>query len=70
MLAPHEEQARRNHSQTLQRLAERGGLGPNEMLAVMDGVDWGDIGATYPDPVANLAEVKRRAAAFGEPVKG
>lgn len=28
-----EEWAQRNHSQTLQRLAERGGLYPNEMIA-------------------------------------
>lgn len=35
MLAPHEEQAKRNHDQTLQRLAERGGLGAIEAVAVL-----------------------------------
>lgn len=35
MISPHEEQAYHNHGQTLQRLAERGGLDPNEMLAVL-----------------------------------
>jgi hypothetical protein len=37
MLAPHEGQARSNHGQTLARLAERGGLGPDEVLAILDG---------------------------------
>jgi hypothetical protein len=35
LVAPHEEQAQRNHDQTLQRLAERGGLSPAELLAVL-----------------------------------
>jgi hypothetical protein len=36
-IAPHEEQARRNHDQTLETLAARGGLGPAEALAVVEG---------------------------------
>lgn len=43
VLAPHERQAQRNHSQTLRRLAERGGLSPAEAVAVLDGLDWGAI---------------------------
>ena len=43
LLAPHEAQAQRNHSQTLRRLAERGGLSPAEAVAVIDGCDWGAI---------------------------
>jgi len=39
-IAPHEAQARRNHAQTLQRLAERGGLSAKEMLAVVTGQHW------------------------------
>jgi hypothetical protein len=35
LLASHEEQAKRNHSQSLQTLAERGGLSPKEILAVV-----------------------------------
>jgi hypothetical protein len=35
-----EVQAYSNHSQTLQRLAERGGLGPDEALALMDKRRW------------------------------
>lgn len=40
MLAPHERQARENHDQSLQRLAERGGLSPCEMLAVLEDRRW------------------------------
>ncbi|MBZ9939193.1 hypothetical protein LB518_23045 [Mesorhizobium sp. BR1-1-16] len=36
MIAPHEKQAMRNHSQTLKRLAERGGLGADEAVAVLE----------------------------------
>jgi hypothetical protein len=36
LLAPHESQALANHSQTLERLAERGGLGVDEMVCVLD----------------------------------
>ena len=40
LLAPHERQAMRNHSQSLERLADRGGLGPDEMLAILHGEAW------------------------------
>lgn len=40
VIAAHEEQAMRNHSQTLQRLAERGGLSYCEALAVIDDRPW------------------------------
>ena len=43
-IAPHEAQARRNHDQTLQRLAERGGLSVKEMLAVLIGQHWIAVG--------------------------
>jgi hypothetical protein len=36
IIAPHQSQALENHNQTLERLAERGGLGPREILAVLD----------------------------------
>jgi len=35
VIAPHEAQARRNHDQSLERLAERGGLDPTEAIAVL-----------------------------------
>ena len=42
MLAPHEAQAQRNHGgQSLERLSERGGLDPAEMLAILDDKPWG-----------------------------
>lgn len=39
-MAPHEAQAASNHGQTLERLAERGGLSPGEAVAVMSGRRW------------------------------
>lgn len=39
-IAPHEAQAQRNHSQSLNRLASRGGLSVCEALAVMLGEPW------------------------------
>lgn len=58
MIAPHEEQARENHSQTLKRLAERGGLSPTEALAILDDrkYPWGK----KLDEAADLAELNRR----------
>ncbi len=38
LLAPHEEQAQNNHSQSLETLASRGGLGPMEMRCIVEGV--------------------------------
>jgi hypothetical protein len=40
VIAPHELQAQRNHDQSLQRLAERGGLSPCEAVAVLEGRAW------------------------------
>ncbi|MDQ0472773.1 hypothetical protein [Labrys wisconsinensis] len=40
MIAPHERQALRNHSQSLSRLAERGGLSACEALAVLADREW------------------------------
>lgn len=39
-VAPHEQQAERNHGQTLRRLAERGGLSPCELVAVLEDRRW------------------------------
>ena len=36
----HERQAQKNHSQSLDRLNERGGLSPNELLAIMLDMDF------------------------------
>lgn len=40
MVAPHEMQAHENHDQTLERLAERGGLGACELVAVLEDRAW------------------------------
>jgi len=50
-------QAANNHGQTLERLAERGGLGPEEMYAAAHGWKWGRIGnVTEADAIAWLVE--------------
>jgi hypothetical protein len=43
LLAPHEEQALRNHDQSLDVLARRGGLAPAEMVAVLEDRKWRDM---------------------------
>lgn len=40
LLMPHERQARANHAQDLETLARRGGLGPAEMVAVLEDRAW------------------------------
>lgn len=48
----------RNHSQSLERLNERGGLSPQEMLAIMDGKLWEE--RLYRDESFAHEELKRR----------
>lgn len=43
LIAPHEPQAYHNHSQSLKRLAERGGLCPSELYAVLTDQDWRSV---------------------------
>jgi len=62
LLQPHERQADRNHGQTLKRLAERGGLSPAEMVAVLEDRRWQRM-----DPeaaVARLNELVRQHAGW------
>ena len=40
IITPHEKQALKNHGQTLERLAERGGLGYDEALAILEDRDY------------------------------
>ena len=40
LLSAHEEQAQHNHSQTLNRLAERGGLGSSAAWAIINDRPW------------------------------
>jgi len=43
LVASRESQAKRNHSQSLKQLAERGGLSPRELYAVVRGISWSHI---------------------------
>lgn len=43
MIAPHEKQARANHGQSLDRLAERGGLSADEAIAILHDRSWGSV---------------------------
>lgn len=43
MIAPHAKQAMTNHGQTLERLAERGGLAPIEALAIIEGYGYSEL---------------------------
>jgi hypothetical protein len=40
LVVEHEAQAKANHSQSLERLAERGGLSPCELVAVLENRPW------------------------------
>ncbi|MNF80825.1 hypothetical protein D3C84_630780 [compost metagenome] len=55
LLMPYEEQALRNHSQSLQRLAERGGMAACEILGIIRGSRWSQLKVT-PDDEAELIE--------------
>lgn len=59
MFAPHSRQAETNHSQTLDRLAERGGLDSCEALAILDDRRW----HTMP-PTESNQEICRRWGLF------
>lgn len=43
MIAPHESNAQRNHGQSLNRLADRGGLAASEAIAILEGLRWGSV---------------------------
>lgn len=62
MVLPHDKQAQRNHSQTLHRLAERGGLSACELVAVLEDRDWRPM----PEHEAWLALFKLHAASYGD----
>lgn len=40
LIAPHEDQAQDNHYQTLNKLAQRGGLGADEAVAILEDRQW------------------------------
>ena len=43
MLVPHEAQALANHGQSLDRLAQRGGLCVSEAISILEGRTWGSV---------------------------
>ncbi len=47
LIEPHRNHAEKNHGQTLERLAERGGLDPVELWCVINDRGW--FGAELPD---------------------
>lgn len=53
LLLPYEEQALRNHSQSLKRLAERGGMDACEILGIVRGLRWSQL-KHHPDDEADL----------------
>lgn len=40
LIVSHENQCQRNHGQSIQRLAERGGLSPCEIVAIIEDREW------------------------------
>ncbi len=48
LLTPHEAQAQTNHGQSLETLAARGGLGPEEMYAVFTNQRYNDLVHAWP----------------------
>lgn len=66
LLEPHERQARRNHGQSLQRLAERGGMSPTEILWLVRGLRWGST-RTQPDDEEQLVKWVNDATTLPNP---
>lgn len=60
-LEPHEAQARANHDQSLSTLAERGGLDPTEMIAVLEHRPWRRMSLDAAIPL-----LEQKLAAFKE----
>ena len=60
LIAPFEAQAKRNHDQTFQGLASRGGLSAGEMLCVIHGLHWREH-ARWPKPREALTDWVRQA---------
>lgn len=63
VIEPHAAQAQRNHDQTLERLAQRGGLDPRELLAVLNDRHWRDyIGPSFAEAADQLQQLLRERA--------
>ena len=51
-----ERQAQINHSQSLGRLAERGGLSPAEIVGNINGIGWSDLSSVTEDQMHSVLE--------------
>ncbi len=66
LLSPHEQQARRNHGQSLSRLAQRGGLSWTEALAIIEDKNWRD--AEHDEKMAE-ATIRKMATEYMKEIK-
>lgn len=68
MIAPHDAQARSNHGQSLERLAQRGGLSACEALDIIEGRRWGSAKPCIENEryIINLVRAWRAARAAQE----
>lgn len=68
MIAPHEVQAQRNHGQSLERLAQRGGLAACEAIDIIEGRRWGSAKSCVENEryLINKVRAWRAAQATGE----
>lgn len=66
LLAPHEARAKRSHSQSLEHLAERGGLSPGEMLAVLRDIDCFELRMTDVEAAPHVLEAIAQLAPLGK----
>lgn len=58
MIAPHDDQATKNHDgQSLARLAQRGGLCYAEAIAILEDREWGPFKGPDPLPETTLAKM-------------
>ncbi len=49
LIEPHAEQAKKNHDQTLEQLAARGGLGAAEIIPILKGKSYSEFWAGIPN---------------------
>jgi hypothetical protein len=61
IILPHERQAQKNHYQSLERLAERGGLGLDEAIAILEDRPWHKMDEIVA--LERLSEIIRKATA-------
>ena len=66
LVEPHEKQAKANHYQTLARLAQRGGLSPIELLAVLHDQDYYEFRARLDEVGAMAQAVDMLTATLAE----